>query len=47
MLILFEEQRQTGSYTELLDAPGIHSIVYFYELIVNGFILTKKMRLLK
>ena len=44
---LVEEQRQAGSYTELFDASGLNSGVYFYELRVNGFILTKKMQLLK
>jgi len=44
---LVEEAREAGSYSELFDASGMHSGIYFYELRVNGFILTKKMQLLK
>jgi hypothetical protein len=44
---LINEQRQAGSYTELFNASGLNSGVYFYELRVNDFVLTKKMQLLK
>ena len=44
---LVEEQRQASSYTELFDASGLNSGIYFYEIRVNSFILTKKMQLLK
>ncbi|MBV6422036.1 MAG: hypothetical protein DAHOPDDO_03324 [Ignavibacteriaceae bacterium] len=45
--ILVDEPRQAGSYTELFNASGLNSGVYFYELRVNELILTKKMQLLK
>ena len=44
---LVEEQRQPGTYTELFNASELNSGVYFYELRVNNFIITKKMQLLK
>jgi hypothetical protein len=44
---LVEKQKQAGSYTELFDASGLNSGVYFYELRVNDFVLTKKMQVLK
>ena len=44
---LVDEQRQAGSYTELFNASGLNSGVYFYELRVNEFVITKKMQLLK
>jgi len=44
---LVNEQRQAGSYTELFNASELNSGVYFYELRVNDYVLTKKMQLLK
>ena len=44
---LVKEQRQAGNYTEYFDASGLNSGVYFYELRVNNFIVTKKMQLVK
>ena len=44
---MVDEQRQAGSYTELFNASGFNSGVYFYELRVNEFVITKKMQLLK
>ena len=44
---LVEEQRQAGSYTELFNASGLNSGVYFYELRVNGFILNKENAVIK
>jgi len=44
---LVNEQRRAGSYTELFDASSLNSGIYFYELRVNNFIVTKKMQLIK
>lgn len=44
---IVDEHRQAGIYNEKFDATELNSGVYFYELIVNDFIQTKKMLFLK
>lgn len=45
--ILVNEFKDAGSYKVEFDASGLSSGVYFYKLVANGFIETKKMVLLQ
>lgn len=45
--ILFEGEKQVGTYTVLFDGSGLSSGVYYYRLETNEFIKTKKLLLLK
>ena len=44
---LVNEQKAAGNYTVNFDASELSSGIYFYKLIANNFIETKKMILLK
>jgi minor extracellular serine protease Vpr len=44
---LVNEKKAAGSYSVQFDARGLASGVYFYRLEANGFVVTKKMTLLR
>jgi hypothetical protein len=44
---LFEGFRQPGNYAAIFDARTFSSGVYFYQLLANSFIRTRKLILLK
>ncbi len=44
---LLSEEKSRGSYSLQFDASNLSSGIYFYKMIANGFIQTKKMILLK
>lgn len=44
---LVNEYKHTGSYEIKFDAKGLSSGIYYYQLIVNNYIETKKMLLIK
>ena len=44
---LVSEEKSRGKYTLQFNASNLSSGIYFYQLIANGFIQTKKMILLK
>jgi hypothetical protein len=44
---LVDEYRSAGNYEVDFDALELTSGVYFYKLIVNDFVSTKKMLLIK
>ena len=47
LMLLVNEEKETGSYELILDANDLSSGAYFYRLTAGEFIETKKMILLK
>ena len=45
--VLVNEQMGQGRYTVDFDAAGLASGIYFYRLVSEGTVLSKKMILLK
>ncbi len=45
--ILVDENKTAGTYEVKFDASDLASGIYFYNLVTNGFVTTKKMILLK
>ncbi|HJY63409.1 MAG TPA: T9SS type A sorting domain-containing protein, partial [Ignavibacteria bacterium] len=45
--VLLNENKQPGTYEIDFDAGGLSSGIYFYKLIADGFIDTRKMILVK
>jgi hypothetical protein len=45
--VLVDEVVSAGEYTALFDASGLPSGIYFYRLIVGGYVDTKKMQYVK
>jgi hypothetical protein len=44
---LFSEIKKEGTYTVKFDASKLSSGIYFYQMLADNFISTKKMLLLK
>jgi len=47
VVVLVEEEKSMGDYEVDFEASGLASGIYYYQLISNGFVKTKKMLLLK
>lgn len=45
--VLFDEVQNAGQHDVIFDANHLSSGVYFYKLASSGFVITKKMILLK
>ena len=45
--VLVDEVKEAGTYEVIWDAANLPSGAYFYKFIVEGFIATKKMILLR
>ena len=45
--ILLNEAKKSGSYKVEFDGSNLSSGIYFYKLIINNFVDTKKLVLLK
>jgi hypothetical protein len=44
---LVSREKEAGSYSVKLDATGLPSGIYFYQLKTEGYVETKKMILIK
>jgi hypothetical protein len=45
--VLVDDYKQTGYYTVKFDGSELSSGIYYYTIKANGFIMTKKMLLIK
>ncbi len=47
VVVLLNEYRQQGEYTEFFDSGELPAGIYFYQMEVNGIKLTRKMSIIK